>query len=139
MSSVEQIKEGNRVLAIIVPADFAPTNSKFVTPGTYEQQVGFIVYGAGETIVPHMHRDIERNLQGTKEVILVRDGHCWVDFYLEDKSLKCSRELKPGDIVVLVSGGHGFRMIENTVLLEIKQGPYMGDSEKERFSPLRDA
>ena len=41
--------------------------------------------------------------------------------------------MKTGDVMVMVSGGHGFRMIENTVFLEIKQGPYIGIDEKKRF------
>ena len=133
MKKIEWIKNGEQVLALIIPSDCAPCKSEFVTPDTYKQQVGFIVYPRDGTIVPHIHKEMERNLRGTSEVLLVRQGRCWWDFYLDDKSFLCSRELKTNDVLVLVGGGHGFRMIEHTVFLEVKQGPYVGVQEKERF------
>ncbi len=130
---IEWIKHGEDVLGLIIPSDYDPSASEFITPDSYKQQVGFIVYPKDGAIVPHIHHEMERCLHGTSEVLLVRHGHCWVDFYLGDKSPFCSRELKTGDVLVLVSGGHGFRMIEDTSFLEIKQGPYVGEQEKERF------
>jgi hypothetical protein len=133
MNEIEWIKSGDRVLGVIVPAGYEPAASEFVTPDTYKQQVGFIVYPSDGSIEPHVHREMERNLRGTSEVLVVRRGRCWVDFYLDDQSFLCSRELKTGDTLVLVSGGHGFRMVEPTVFLEVKQGPYIGPEEKQRF------
>ena len=130
---IEWIKHEEEVLALIIPADYDPGATEFVTPDSYKQQVGFIVYPEDGHIVPHIHHEMERNLLGTSEVLFVRHGRCWVDFYLQDKSPYCTRELKTGDVLVLVNGGHGFRMIEETSFLEIKQGPYIGVQEKERF------
>ena len=70
---------------------------------------------------------------GTSEVVIVKSGRCEVDIYDDDHQLIATRELGPGDIMLMVSGGHGFRMLEDTVLLEIKQGPYPGLDEKEHF------
>ena len=61
------------------------------------------------------------------------EGRMEADFYNDDKQFVESRTLERGDLLVLVSGGHGFRCTEDTVLLEIKQGPYIGPDEKERF------
>lgn len=133
MNTIEWIKSGEQVLAIIIPSDYEPTGSEFVTPDTYKQQVGFIVYPRDGHIVPHIHREMERNLRGTSEVLFVRKGHCCVDFYREDKTLVCTRELFQGDTLILVNGGHGFRMMAPTVFIEVKQGPYIGPREKERF------
>ncbi|GAB6265210.1 MAG: hypothetical protein STSR0001_06550 [Methanothrix sp.] len=58
-----------------------------------------------------------------------------VDFYNEHHDPVASRELKTGDILILAGGGHGFRMLEDTVFIEIKQGPYAGQDDKERFQP----
>ena len=55
-------------------------------------------------------------------MIRVRDGSCEVDLYDESRMLVATRELTQGDVVLLVSGGHGFRMLEDTTLLEVKQG-----------------
>jgi hypothetical protein len=130
---IEWIKNEEQVLAIIIPNEYEPEKSEFITPDSYKQQVGFIVYSEGGIIVPHLHHELSRELLGTSEVLLLKKGHCWVDFYLDDKTLFCTRELKQGDVLLLVSGGHGFRIIEDTVFLEIKQGPYIGEHEKERF------
>jgi hypothetical protein len=56
-----------------------------------------------------------------------------MDIYDDDRRLVATRELRKGDIMLMVGGGHGFRMLEDTVLLEVKQGPYTGLDEKERF------
>lgn len=130
---IEWIKNGEQVLGIIITNDYEPVKSQFITPDNYKQQVGFIVYPKGGIIDPHLHHELSRELLGTSEVLFLKKGHCWVDFYLEDKNLFCSRELQKGDLLLLVSGGHGFRMIEDTIFLEIKQGPYIGEHEKERF------
>jgi hypothetical protein len=130
---IEWIQNGEQGLAIIIPNNYEPKNSEFITPNNYKQQVGLIVYPKDGIIVPHIHQELKRNLTGTSEVLFLKKGHCWVDFYLLDKSLFCSRELATGDLILLISGGHGFRMIEDTVFLEVKQGPYIGEHEKEKF------
>jgi uncharacterized protein YjlB len=76
---------------------------------------------------------LERHIVGTPEVLVVRRGRCEADIYNEEQQLVATRELREGDILILVCGGHGFRMLEDTVLLEVKQGPYAGLKEKEHF------
>jgi SAM-dependent methyltransferase len=119
--AIEWIKDGDHVLGLIISAAYQPQQTEFVSPD----------------IIPHIHHDLVRNLRGTSETLLVRSGRCYVDFYSQDRSFSCARELKPGDVVALISGGHGFRMMERTVFLEIKQGPYIGEQEKERFVPAQ--
>jgi hypothetical protein len=80
-----------------------------------------------------VHRPLERHLIGTSEVLLVRKGRCEVDIYSDDRKVVATRELRQGDIILTVAGGHGFRMLEDTVFLEVKQGPYTGIDDKERF------
>lgn len=137
MNNIEWIRDGEQVLAIIIPASYDPPATQFVTPDSYKQQVGFIVYPKGGKIAPHVHHEVARNLLGTSEVLLIRRGHCQVDFYTQQKRYMTTRELKAGDVLVLVSGGHGFQMLDDTVFLEIKQGPYVGPGEKERFEAHR--
>jgi hypothetical protein len=74
-----------------------------------------------------------REVHGTSECIVVRKGSCLIDIYDRHKQMLCTRELSTGDIVLLLGGGHGFRMTEDTVLFEVKQGPYVGMADKERF------
>ena len=133
MKHIERIVWNDQPLAYIIRADFLPDETVFLTPSSFKQQVGFIVYPKGGEIPRHVHRPLERHLIGTSEVLVVREGRCEIDVYNDYRQLVATRELGVGDIVLLVGGGHGFRMLEDTVFLEIKQGPYIGLDEKERF------
>ena len=133
MQHIEHIACNGTPLAYLIRAEIDPRETTFVTPGDFNQQVGFIVYPAGAEIPRHLHRPVERRLNETSEVLIVRRGHCEVDIYNNARDLVAVRKLSAGDILILVAGGHGFRMLEDTVLLEVKQGPYTGLQEKECF------
>jgi hypothetical protein len=130
---IEKIFHNNMPLAYIIQADFTPAVTTFLTPEEFNQQVGYIVYPSNSEIARHVHLPVERHTVGTSEVLVVKKGHCVIDIYNDDRALVVSRELTEGDVVILITGGHGFRMIEDTVLLEIKQGPHISQDEKERF------
>jgi cupin fold WbuC family metalloprotein len=130
---VEVISSAGSPLAYVIRAGFRPSETTFPTPPELNLQVGFVVYPQGGEVPPHRHRPIERRLVGTAEVIVVREGRCALDFYDDEGTLVATRELATGDVMLMVGGGHGFRMLEPTVLLEVKQGPYIGAEEKERF------
>jgi hypothetical protein len=133
MDHVEQIAWKGKALAYIIRGDIDPEKTTFLTPPEFKQQVGFIVYPAGGEIRRHVHRPLERHLVGTSEVLVVRRGRCEADIYNDEREWVATRELRDGDILLMVSGGHGFRMLEHTVFLEVKQGPYTGMDEKEGF------
>ena len=119
--------------ALIVRHTLLPDRTVFVTEPSFTQQIGFVVYGKGQEVPRHVHRSIPREPIGTSEVIMVRKGSCEVDIYDANRRLVATRRLDQGDVVVMISGGHGFRMIEDCVLLEVKQGPHISLDEKERF------
>lgn len=133
MEPVEIIRAGELQLAYIVRASWSPEQSTFLTPDHFGQQIGMIVYGAGKEIQPHVHLPVVREVHGTTECIVVRKGACLLDLYDENRQPICSRELRQGDIALLISGGHGFRMTEDTVLFEVKQGPFVDGRDKSRF------
>jgi hypothetical protein len=56
-----------------------------------------------------------------------------IDFYSEDGQHLSSEILTAGDVVLLSRGGHGFEMLEESELIEVKQGPYDSDNDKIRF------
>lgn len=132
-SDFEIIKKDGVELCYIVRAELSPDTTTFITPREYKQQVGFIAYSAGGEVQRHLHLPLERHLVGTSEVLFVRKGRCVLDVYDDAKELVASREVKAGDLVLMVGGGHGFRMLEDTLFLEVKQGPYLECEEKERF------
>ena len=130
---IEVIGANGQELTYIIRVAYHPTETSFITPPELKQQVGYIVYAAGAEIQRHAHRAIERHIVGTSEVLVIKSGRCLIDIYDDAQPLIATRELRVGDVVLMVAGGHGFRMLEDTVLLEIKQGPYTGLDEKERF------
>ena len=133
MQSVEWIKDGEEVLAMVLRTKYLPDATEFLTPDSYKQQVGFIVYKQGKEIAPHDHKPLERKLIGTSEVLVLKKGKVEASVYSAKRELVQKVILNEGDLLLLVAGGHGFKMIEDSVLLEIKQGPYTGLQEKERF------
>jgi quercetin dioxygenase-like cupin family protein len=132
-SPLETIAHDGKVLAYIARHSPLPESTTFLTPDDCNLQVGHVVYAAGGEIERHMHLPVERHLIGTTEVLVVQRGRCEVDVFGPERQLVTTRELHVGDMLIAVSGGHGFRVLEDTVLLEIKQGPYPGGAEKERF------
>lgn len=133
MSLIEIIADGETPLTYIIRADQRPNETTFLTPPEFKQQVGFVVYPEGGEVPRHVHRPLQRQLVGTSEVLILQQGRCLMDVYNDDKQLIATRELTEGDLMLMVGGGHGFRMLEDTVFLEVKQGPYIGLDEKERF------
>lgn len=133
MENVQHVLYDGKPLAYIIRAEIIPEKTTFLTPADFKQQVGFVVYPNGGEIQRHVHRPLERHLTGTSEVLFVRRGLCEVDIYNNERQLVSTEQLREGDILLMVDGGHGFRMLQDTVFLEIKQGPYMGMDDKERF------
>lgn len=122
-----------QTLAYLIRAAAEPEKTTFVTPNEANFQAGFIVYPAGHEIPRHVHKPLERQIVGTSEALLVRKGSLRVDFYTDDQRYAGSEELKRGDLILFLAGGHGFELHDDCVLLEIKQGPYIGIDEKIRF------
>lgn len=133
VADTEEITADGRVLVLIVRSQFQPDRTCFVTDESFLQQVGFVVYPEGGAVRRHFHRPLRRSIAGTPEVVVVRSGHCEIDIYDDDRRCVATRELLRGDIAILIAGGHGFRMLEDTTFLEVKQGPYTGIDEKEQF------
>lgn len=128
---VEVIKHGEVTIAVIIKSGYMPDKTEFLTPHTFTQQVGFISYPKGGETVPHVHKQMERIITDTSECLLVRKGRVELSLFSAEMEAVASRELLAGDVVLLVVGGHGLRYCEDTVLLEIKQGPYLGPDDKE--------
>lgn len=125
--------DGESVLAILVRRQYEPQETTFLTPASFKQQLGFVVHGAGSEIPRHEHLALERHIRGGSECLIVRRGESEVTIYNRRREEVCRRVVREGDILLLVDGGHRFRQITETMFLEIKQGPYPGAEEKERF------
>jgi hypothetical protein len=132
---IEKIEHAGQLLALIVSHSYRKPGVSFFTPGEFSQQLAYIHHPAGWTIDPHVHRIMRREVFHTQETLLLRRGRMRVDFYDDDQCYLESRILEAGDAILLVQGGHGFEVLEETEMFEVKQGPYAGDQDKRRFSP----
>lgn len=129
----EIIADGTHVFAYLVRGHATSESTRFLTPNDLNLQLGMIAYRSGGRVLPHRHLPVERTKRGTMEAVFVRRGLCDVDIYDDSQARFATRTLEPGDLVLLVSGGHGFRMREDTVLLEVKEGPYVEGGDKVVF------
>lgn len=122
-------------LAIILRSDFAADGLQFFTPDDYGQQLGYMRHPAGHVVQAHVHHEIERVVHTTMEVLFVRSGRVRVDLFDGSLVHTATRVLRSGDVIMLVSGGHRFEMLEAAELIEVKQGPFVGSADKSRFDP----
>ena len=132
---VEEIFHDNSLLAIIIRAEYCGDGIEFFTPENFSQQLAYMNWPAGYRIIPHVHNEVRREVSYTQEVLFIRKGKVKVDFFDERQNFLESRILGTGDVILLASGGHGFEMLEQSEMIEVKQGPYSGDQDKTRFEP----
>jgi len=135
----ERIQYDGKIISIILRRDYTAGAIEFFSPDDFSQQLGFLPHKKGNTINAHFHKTIDKRITLTQEVLFVRKGKIRVDFYTPAKEHLASREIEAGDIVFLCSGGHGFKILEDTEMIEVKQGPYSGkDNDKELFRGVED-
>jgi len=132
---IEEVFHKETQLALIIRSEFQIDSNtiKFFTPDSFSQQIGLMNRPKGYIIEPHFHQRVKREVLYTNEVLLVKKGLIQVDFYDESKKIITSKIIKSGDILLLIKGGHGFTILEESEIYEIKQGPYVGEEDKLRF------
>jgi mannose-6-phosphate isomerase-like protein (cupin superfamily) len=130
---IENITHGLESIAIIIRAEYDNPGIKFFTPPNFSQQLAFMKHPKGHKISPHIHNMIKRQVFYTQEVLFIRKGKIRVNLYDSIKTFIGYRVLKTGDLILLCGGGHSFEMLEETSMIEVKQGPFAGDGDKTRF------
>lgn len=130
---ITEIRHQGEMLALIVPANFAQPGIHFFTPNDFSQQLAYMRHPAGKVIDPHVHNPVPREVRYTLEVLFIKRGRLRVDFYDAQRNYLESRVLGAGDTILLATGGHGFEVLDEVEMLEVKQGPYAGDQDKTRF------
>ncbi len=134
--NIERVCSGPALLAMIIRAGFCRHGIHFFTPNEFSQQLAFMRHPAGKLIEPHIHNAAPREVQFTQEVLFVRKGELRVDFYDVNRRYLESRILGPGDVILLIQGGHGFEVLEEIEMIEVKQGPYVGEHDKTWFNGI---
>jgi hypothetical protein len=135
--SIETIKCDDQIVGIIVYRDYHVDGIKFLSPNDFTLQVGQMRRPAGYQVVPHIHNPVERHTVGTQEVLFIKQGRIRVDFYSFAQRFLESRELGPGDLILLAGAGHAIEVLEDTTIVEVKNGPYVEGADKGRFEGSR--
>ena len=135
---IENISHQGKLLAIIIRNNYRKDGIEFFTPGDFSQQLGYMKRHLGYKIPPHTHNPVVREVIWTQEVLFVKSGKIRVDFYNDEQHYLESYIIEKGDVILLAQGGHGFEMLEESEMIEVKQGPYCGDQDKTRFEPVHD-
>ena len=136
---IEHIKYKKQLLAIIVRGKYR--NKKgitFFTPDYTTQQFGYMKHKKGHIVKPHKHNKRITRILSTTEVILILKGIVRVDFFSQKEKYLFSKILKEKDIILLVHGGHGFKVIKDVEMLEVKQGPYSISKDKVKFDGINE-
>lgn len=135
---IEHITHEGKLLSIIIRTHYISDSIQFFTPNEFSQQLGYMNRPKDYVIPPHVHNPVQRNVQYTQEVLFIKSGKVRVDFYDDNKIYLESRILYKGDVILLAYGGHGFQMLKQSEIIEVKQGPYAGENDKIRFNPVEE-
>lgn len=133
---IERVVFNDEILAIIVRRDFSEPGIHFLTPDGFSQQLGYMEHPIGKIIQPHIHRAVPRAVTYTQEVLFIKKGKLRVDFYGSNQRYLESRILEAGDLILLASAGHGFEVLQELAMFEVKQGPYLEQEDKVRFQGI---
>ena len=134
MVDIGKIIYNKEVLAIYVRSDDWQKGLNFISHDEDSIQVGLWYYESGKKLGPHKHIRNERQINITQEMIFVKKGRVRSSIYSENNDLVETVDLNAGDLMILFSGGHGYRILENdTQVLEVKNGPYTGLEDRVPF------
>ena len=132
----ENIELDGKIIAIIIRSNFTKNGIEFFTPNDFSQQLGYMKRGKDYHIEPHIHNSISREVMLTQEVLFIKSGKVRVDFYSDHQEYYESRVLNSGDFILLANSGHGFVTLEESEIIEVKQGPYLEADDKVRFEAV---
>lgn len=127
------VDKNNKLLAFYIQFNSSNEEKNFITDNSLEFQVATFNLPKNTEIIRHYHPEQKREIKGTSEVLVVQDGSLTVDIYSDEKQLVKSIKLKKGDMISMVSGGHGIKIDDDCKFIEVKQGPYSDNADKVRF------
>ena len=123
----------SNLLAIVVHNNESSESKNFITKDEAEFQLATFNLSKNTEILKHYHPPQKREIQSTSEVLVVLEGELRVDIYSMDQELIESVNLKNGDFINMISGGHGIHVESDCRFIEVKQGPYSEEIDKIRF------
>lgn len=123
---IDRIERQGETLALILREAFDKEGVNFITDQDNPIQLGILKHRQGAKIKPHIHKISSKVINSIQEVLHIEYGRVEVDFYDDNGERIESVILNMGDTILLISGGHGFDILEDSKIIEVKQGPYEG-------------
>jgi cupin fold WbuC family metalloprotein len=123
---IERIENKGLLYALVIRNDYEPEGVNFVTTPEDTMQIGVIKHPGGTVVKPHIHKSVSRTIAQTQEVLFIHRGKVLAKFYDDEGNEVARVTLNGSDAVLLLAGGHGFDILEDTKMIEVKQGPYYG-------------
>ena len=134
---IEKIFNKKVLYALIVRSNYKKKKGvNFFTDRTATQQFGYMNHKKGHKIFPHRHNKRKSKIEITTEVIIMLQGILRVDFYDNKEKYLFSKKLYSNDIIMLSNGGHGFKVLKDVKMIEVKQGPYSLLKDKIKFENI---
>ena len=132
---IYKIVHNEIIYAIIVKSNYKKKGINFFSKNKDSFQIGYINYPKGHEILKHYHPRRKKIIYDNNEALFIKKGKIRINFF-DPKNMKksfCSKILNKNDIILILYAGHGFEVIDNVQMLEIKQGPYYPKSNKIKF------
>ena len=134
---IEKVFHKKKLFALIVRKKFRKKNGiNFFTDDNATQQFGYMKHKKNHLIKPHIHNKRKTKILTTSEVIILLKGILRVDFYDNLKKYIFSKKVYANDLIMLVNGGHGFKILKDIEMIEVKQGPYSLIKDKKKFNKI---
>lgn len=137
-NQLETFHDQGRLVALVIrrQTDLGP-GVHFLTDSQLPLQLALMSHPEGKTIHAHVHNHAMRTVENTSEVLFIRDGQLQVTLYHEDLTVLDEFVLGPGDLILLCGGAHGFKALTPLDMVEVKQGPYLGEGDKRLLHPAQ--
>tara|TARA_B100001142_G_scaffold160194_1_gene160468 strand:+ start:231 stop:662 length:432 start_codon:yes stop_codon:yes gene_type:complete len=136
---IEKIYNQKKLYALIVRNSYKKKKGvSFFTDKNATQQFGYMNHKKNYIILPHRHNKRQSKILLTTEVIIILKGILRVDFYNNKEKYLFSKKLYANDLIMLSNGGHGFKVLKDTQMIEVKQGPYSLSMDKVKFEKVNE-
>jgi cupin fold WbuC family metalloprotein len=108
-------------------SDFSSTDSAL--------QVSLRLLSNNVKVPPHAHMQVEKKYEIQNESWFIFSGKVLALIYDLNDELLSKLTLSAGDLIVFYNGGHSLEvLVDNTIFIEHKSGPYLGaENDKRNF------
>jgi quercetin dioxygenase-like cupin family protein len=135
MERIVTIKKDDVVYALFFHGVSASGGARFLTEPTEEFQAGVMERAKGYKVEPHTHPREQRTIERYSEFLYIEKGSIRVTVYDDAWKVLGEETLSRGDFLLFFRGGHGIEMLEDSRIIEVKQGPYPGADNAKLFRP----